>query len=110
MTQLEWHKRIAKALDQGVTNPNFFLWLNVEVEPGILVDEQLITQIVNAVQQWLDSLDPDLKIDPDGSHPTRALQAGPVAVRITALPRKPEARGASGVVVGNPSPPSAYWI
>lgn len=110
MTQLEWHKRLAKALDAGITNPNFFLWLRVEVESGTLVDERVINEVVQSTQRWLDGLNAETIRRSDDKPPDTAYEFGPVRIGITALPRKPEARGVIGAVVGNPSPPSAHWI
>jgi hypothetical protein len=57
---------------------------------------------------WLDGHDPDRVFQ--GMHkPEHIWDRAGLVVRFTAVPKKPEARGAAGPIVGNPTPSAAHW-
>lgn len=106
MTTIEWHEALARAFDEEIKSSDFFLWLRVDGEAGLPNDEE-VRGLVQRAQQWLHSLDVEA-VDAKRP-PTLSLVAGAAEVELTAIPKNPEARGASAPVVGNPVPPRAFW-
>jgi len=110
MIGVEWHKALAEALDAEITSPDFFLWLRVKAEQATTGPTRgQLDVVVHQVQTWLNSLNVSHAKDADGRFPTAKHSVGKVEIEVTAVPKKPEARGISNIVVGNPLPPSAHW-
>jgi hypothetical protein len=103
--ELEWHERVRRALDFQLDNPDFFLWIVVEADPGASLDEHALRQ---DVERWLGKLEAD-QVFRQRDEPEHAWEAGGLLVRFTAIPKKPEARGTGVPIVGNPVSPAAYW-
>jgi hypothetical protein len=103
--ELEWHERVRRALDFNIDNPDFFLWIGVEVEPGASLDEDALRQDVN---DWLGKLDAD-RVFQTRDEPEHTWEKSGLVVRFTAIPKTPEARGTGVPIVGNPVPSAAYW-
>jgi hypothetical protein len=106
MTSIEWHEALARALDQGIKNSDFFLWLRVDGETGLPGDGEM-GGLVQRTRQWLDGL--EVEAVEASSPPTLRLVGGTAEIELTAIPKKLAARGSSGPVVGNPVPPRAFW-
>jgi hypothetical protein len=102
--EVEWHERVRAALDFKIENPNFFLWIGVTAAPDARLDEPALQRDVEA---WLGRLDPD-RVFHDRDEPEHTWDASGLLVRLTAIPKKAEARAVGGPVVGNPAPPDAY--
>ncbi len=102
------HHELRDALNASLANTNFFVWINVTPlgEGGSFGDAG---RIVNGVEAWLDSLDPDL-VSAAGEVPELEFIDPAAEVRVRAVPKKPEARaGRSAQVVGNPEPVLVGW-
>jgi hypothetical protein len=104
--ELEWHERVRDALNSKIENPNFFVWIDVTAEPGAVLDEE---ELRGDVEEWLGGLDADGVIEVRSS-PVHEYSTGGLSVVLRALPKKPEARGRSTLIVGNPVPAFAYWV
>jgi hypothetical protein len=104
-SELEWHEQVRAALDFKIDNADFFLWIVVEADPGATLDEHELRRDVEA---WLNGHDPD-HVFQTRHQPEHAWDRAGLVVRFTAIPKKPEARGSSGPIVGNPTPPAAHW-
>ena len=106
MTSVECHEALARALDRGIDSAAFFLWLRVDGEVDRPSDDE-VRSFVQQAREWLNGLDVDaVKSD---HLPTLRLAVDGGEVELTAIPKKPAARGSSGPVVGNPVPPRAFW-
>jgi hypothetical protein len=103
--EVQWHERVRAALDFKIENPNFLLGIVVEPDPSASLDEDALRRDVEA---WLDGLDADHVFE-TRDEPAHTWDAWGLAVRFTAFPKKPEARGTSGPIIENPTPPAAYW-
>lgn len=97
------HHQLRDALNAGLQNTNFFVWIDVWPS-GEAKTFQALETVVEKAERWLSSLDPDVASgDPDLPEWRYDDLAG--RVRLHALPKKPEARGArAGEIVGNPEP------
>jgi hypothetical protein len=104
--ELEWHEAVRDTLDSRISNPNFFLWIDVEAEPGASLDKDTLRE---DIEEWLGELDPDAAIA-EQTQPRHRLRVGGMDIQLTALPKKPEARGTSQRIVGNPVPAFAYFV
>jgi hypothetical protein len=102
---VDWHERVRGALDFKIDNPDFFLWIVVEAEPGASLDEHTLRE---DLERWLGQLDAD-EVFRKRDEPEHTWHAAGLTVRFTAIPKKPEARGLGVPIVGNPIPPAAYW-
>jgi hypothetical protein len=101
------HHELRDALNRHLTNHKFFVW--IEVEPsGAAQSFQNLAAMVAATEHWLAGLDPDA-VDAQALPEQRFLdRAG--EVRITAIPKKPSARGQRAEqIVGNPEPILVGW-
>jgi len=109
MTELEAHEMIRDALDGGLTDPNFFVWLNVIVEDSSAEADVIdLDDIVRSTDEWLGTLNPDAR--PEDGFDELVREYGPVSVRLRAGVWKPEARGRQhGHKVGPHVPVVAYW-
>jgi hypothetical protein len=98
------HRLVSEALEQGVRNRDWFLWINVNGDTFLAPNDNL-DSLVQLTEQWLRELDPDAE-----RKPAPFAWPGPhgVSVVLRALPKKPHARG-SNPLVGNPYPAFAYW-
>jgi len=95
------HHMLTQALEAGVTNRDWFLWLDVSGDDP----RPDYTSLIDQTEAWLEGQDPDA---PD---PAAELvwHRGGLHVQIRALPKKSRARGANPLV-GNPYPAFAYWV
>jgi hypothetical protein len=84
-------------LDAEIPNSDFVLWILVAVEPNVSVDEDALLRDVRA---WLDELDAE-RLFAACDEPTHIYEEEGVAIRFTALPRAPAARGLKIPTVGN---------
>jgi hypothetical protein len=99
--RLTIHHRVSQALEVGVRNRDWFLWLDVSGEPE-LPD---LGSLVAETERWLARLDPDA-----GGDEAELDWVGPgLRVHLRALAKKPRARGGNPLV-GNPYPAFAYWV
>jgi len=103
--EFQWHERVRRALDFKIENPDFFVWIVVEANPGAGLDEQALRR---NVEDWLGKLDAD-RVFQERGEPEHTWEAGGLVVRFTAIPKKPEARGTGVPIVGNPVSRAAYW-
>lgn len=88
---------IMAAIDKA-QNPNFFVRL--EIERGGL-ERPSVREIVSPLERWLAGLDPDEVIAAgQHSYPTLSLDVRDWSLKLTALPRKPAARGRPGRLLG----------
>lgn len=108
--ELDLHHALRDALNQGLTNTNFFVW--IDVRPTGERDEFAhLDQIVTAVADWLEDLDPDAPPPGEGRVQEREIVDPAANIKLRAIPRKPEARSRRAVqVVGNPEPIFVGWV
>jgi hypothetical protein len=111
----ELHRQLRDALNEGLTNTDFFVWITVR-PTGHQNRFSYLPRIVQRTDRWLASLDPDAPQEDRKSSfdPAALLNAefqDPAAdVRIRAIPKKPEARGRRAAeIVGNPEPALAGY-
>jgi hypothetical protein len=76
----------------------------VEASQGAAFGEDALRQ---DVEDWLGELDAD-EVFRRRDEPERTWGADGLLVRLTAIPKKPEARGGGVPIVGNPVPPAAF--
>lgn len=96
------HRRVTEALESGVHNRDWFLWVDVSGDDA----RPDFSSLVAAAEQWLGQMDPDAE---PGEGPELQWARSNVSVLLKALPKKPHARGADPLV-GNPFPAFAYWV
>jgi hypothetical protein len=95
------HRVVSQALEAGVRNRDWFLWVGVDAE-AVPTD---LDPLVERTEQWLSQLDPNQDADPE---PELEWAVPGLHVSLRALAKKPRARGQSPLV-GNPYPAFAYW-
>lgn len=101
------HHALRDALNHGLRNTNFFVWIRVK-PTGRTTQFDDLPRIVNDTEIWLNSLNPDAVKEKE--LPKRRFDERAASVEITALPRKPEVRGYRATeIVGNPSPVLVGW-
>ena len=101
------HHELRDALNHGLTNTNFFVWIDVEPS-GTARRFENLRAMVAATEVWLANLDPDA-IDP-AALPEQLFRDPAGEVRITAILKKPSARGRQPrEIVGNPEPVVVGW-
>jgi hypothetical protein len=101
------HHALRDALNRGLKNQNFFVWISVQ-PTGQSRQFDDLANIVARTDAWLGTLNPDAVKEKE--LPKLRFQQRAATVEITALPRKPEVRGyRADQIVGNPSPPLAGW-
>jgi hypothetical protein len=101
------HYALRDALNRGLRNTNFFVWIRVKPTGNAKQFDDL-PRIVNDTEIWLNSLNPDAVREKE--LPKRRFDERAASVEITALPRKPEVRGYRATeIVGNPSPVLVGW-
>ena len=102
------HHALRDALNRGLTNTDFFVWITV-IPKGDTWEFEDLPSLVEETEQWLQGLDPDAV---DGSElPEQGLSDAAADVRIRAVPKKSSARGQrAGQIVGNPEPVLAGWV
>jgi hypothetical protein len=105
--EIALHHELRDALNGGLTNTNFFVWINVK-PTGDAKRFVRLDQMVGRTEAWLSTLDPDAVRE--GDLPKLQLQEEAASVEITALPRKPEVRDHRATeIVGNPGPVLTGW-
>lgn len=95
------HHALSEALEGGVANRDWFLWLDVsggDPHPDF-------SSLIEQTERWLAQQDPDAR----ELATTLSWQQRGLHVEIRAEPKKPRARGAQPLV-GNPYPAFAYWV
>jgi hypothetical protein len=103
------HHELRDALNAGIQNTNFFVWISV-YPTGWGKSFSYLPRIVEAVEEWLGALDPDQARPWDKVGGEIEIVDPAADVRLRAIPKKPEARGTrSGLVVGNPEPILTGW-
>jgi hypothetical protein len=100
------HQRLVEALEAGVRNRDWFVWLGVNVTGEVNADAIELGKIVQFVEDWLGGLDPDTKYPepPDAAMTPDNI----VYFEFQAIAKKPQARG-TRPLVGNPVPAFAYY-
>lgn len=93
------HRVVSQALEGGVQNRNWFIWVDVSGESPPPDLSPLITR----TEQWLHDLDAGTSQSTELNWSKSGL-----TVLLRALAKKPHARGANPLV-GNPYPAFAYW-
>lgn len=101
------HHELRDALNAGLHNTEFFVWINV-TPSGQAQSFGRLDDLVVSAAKWLSSLDPD-SVSAQEEAPELHYTAEAGRARLRALPKKPEARGRSGQIVGNPEPVLAGW-
>lgn len=102
------HHELRDALNQRLTNGDFFVWISVR-PTGERVEFEDLDAIVSKAETWLSSLDPD-RVDASDL-PERTYSDKAAEVELRAIPKKPSARGQrAGQIVGNPEPVLAGWV
>jgi hypothetical protein len=101
------HHALRDALNQELTNKNFFVWINVH-PTGMSQEFEDLPSIVRETESWLSGLDPDSE-EATGL-PELAFLDKAAEVKIRAVPKKATARDRAGPVVGNPEPALAGWV
>ncbi len=79
--EYEVHVRVRDALEQGVRDRRFFVWLNIRLDRGTEPEFE-DREVVKYVEEWLASLDPD---DRPNSPPVTVWEGPNVEVRLSAL-------------------------
>lgn len=104
------HHELRDALNAGLTNTDFFVWITVH-PTGWQKSFAYLPRIVDAVEEWLAMLDPD-EAQPWDKVGGEINIVDPAAdVRVRAIPKKPEARGRRAAhIVGNPEPTLAGFV
>ncbi len=111
LSELHWHQEVAAALERGVRNRDWFLWLTLD-PPS---DDKRgstppLTELADQVDAWLSGLDPDVVTHTGRSEQwTWTASSGAARLTLSAIPKKPDARGHAGLI-GNPVPAFAYWL
>lgn len=101
----ELHHQLRDALNQSLSNKNFFVWINI-TPSGVRHGFENLGRIVSGIEWWLDTLDPDALSGDEEI----LLEDAAAEVRIRALPKKPEARSRRAAqIVGNPEPVVVGW-
>jgi hypothetical protein len=114
--EVEWHIKIHDEITRRHQSGdrNFFLFLHVDVRN---LDTDAATSELDTEGRWLDDLDRDLtqwltEVDPDNANePSRWTwdRAG-LHFRVSAIPKKPEARGRSTVLFANSLPVMTWFV
>jgi hypothetical protein len=95
-SETQWQQQVAKALEDGVKNRDW--WLRIEVvDPPDDEDEEL-DRLVALVNEWLAGLDPDDVASTGQPQRWEWPPGTTVRLRITAEPKEPGERGTGGVV------------
>lgn len=102
--QVEWHERVRAALDAGIRNTDFCLWISIEAETEASLDE---TALLTNVSAWLGELDVDREFE-HRNEPEHTYENPGLVIRLTAVPRPPAARGLKIAIVGNAVAMAAY--
>lgn len=104
----ELHRQLRDALNEGLSNTDFFVWITVR-PTGHQTHFSYLPRIVEKTERWLSLLDPDAPQEERRS--TEFVQDPAADVEIRAIPKKPEARGRRAVeIVGNPEPVLAGYV
>jgi hypothetical protein len=105
--EIALHHELRDALNDSLTNKNFFVWINVQ-PTGDAKQFSNLDEIVGRVEGWLSDLNPDDV--QESSLPKLALDDEAASIGVTALPRKPEVRDhRAAEIVGNPWPVLVGW-
>lgn len=100
----ELHRQLRDALNDELRNTKFFVWITVR-PTGWQKSFAYLPRIVAAVEEWLDTLDPDEVRPWDEGNGWISISDPAADVRIRAIPKKPGARGRrADQIVGNPAP------
>ncbi len=111
--EVAWHIRVYEDLTRRrpAGDPNFFLWLHVDVRNLANAHAALenfdawMKDLDEGLSAWLEGLDPDeLEQWTDWR-----WERGGLAVRLSAIPKKPEARRRASILIGNPLPTLAWY-
>lgn len=104
----ELHEQLRQALNRGLSNKDFFVWISV-TPTGSSSRFNDLGSIVRETEHWLARLDPDA-VDPQWSRKRRVFADPAAEVEIQAIPKKKSARGSRAAeIVGNPAPALAGW-
>ena len=102
------HHALRDALNQGLTNTDFIVWITV-YPTGERKDFADLSRLVAETDDWLRQYDPE-GLDPSDL-PERELFDKAATVEVKAIPKKPAARGHHpGEIVGNPEPILTGWL
>jgi hypothetical protein len=102
------HHELRDALNGGLANTDFFVWIDVTPTGGQRQFDDL-ERVVRGIEWWLGTLDPDAI---RGSEPVPEVEISDFAadVQVRALPKKREARERRAPqIVGNPEPVLVGW-
>lgn len=103
------HKQLRDALNEGLTNTNFFVLIDVEPtgEAPVLSSTDAIVADTDA---WLESIDPDAIVT-GTILPALAFTDPGAKILVRAIPKKTEARdGRAQEIVANPEPILAGFV
>lgn len=105
--EMSLHHALRDALNRGLKNTNFFVWIRVK-PTGKAKQFNDLPRIVGDTEAWLTSLNPDAVKEKE--LPKRRFEQQAALIEITALPRKAEVRGyRASEIVGNPTPVLVGW-
>ena len=106
----ELHRQLRDALNAELTNKNFFVWITVR-PTGWQKSFAYLPSIVDKVEAWLETLDPDEALPWDAGGGAIEFTDPAADVEIRAIPKKPEARGKPArEIVGNPEPVLSGYV
>ncbi len=106
----ELHHELRDALNAGLENKDFFVWITVR-PVGWQKSFAYLPRIVDTVEEWLGALDPEDVQPWDHGKGEISLTDPAADVRVRAIPKKPEARGTRpDHIVGNPEPVLAGYV
>jgi hypothetical protein len=102
------HRELRDALNREIATTSFFVWINV-MPTGSAQTFNDLSRLVNGIQLWLDTLDPDA-VSETQDVPELVVPDPAAEVRVRALPKKVSARGQrSEHIVGNPESVLVGW-
>ncbi len=105
IAEFKLHRRIVLALESGVRNREWWLWIDFELEE---YSDTSLVGLAYSVERWLEQVSPDHQLKRRDR--VRELKwPGPgIQVILIAVPRGAATRG-SPELVGNPIPAFAFW-
>lgn len=103
--EFELHRRIARALESGVVNRDWWIWISFRVDAETAVS---LAGLAETVERWLGEADPDEELGQHARVRELTWPGGGIHVTLRAIPRRLASRGAVELV-GNPFPAIAYW-
>lgn len=107
--EVDLHHELRDAFNRHLRNTNFFVWIDVR-PTGDLKHFAHLDKIIEATEEWLADLDPDIFSGPD-KIPERWIVDPAAEIKLRAIAKKREARSyRSDPIVGNPEPILTGWV